>query len=144
MPYEYLDDIATADVAFRATGHNLEEMFRAAGDAVLNVMLEDLGDLTFKQTLLITLDAGSVDMLLFEFLQELVYLKDAQQLLLRAGEVNIREKDNRAALTAQVRGEKIAPRRHHLSVDVKAVTMHQFRVREVRAGEWEAVVVLDI
>ena len=144
MPYEYLDDMATADVAFRANGQTPEELFQAAGDALLNVMLEDLGGLAFKQTLLISVDAENVEMLLFEFLQELVYLKDAQQLLLRAMDMKIFPKDSRMALTAQARGEKIDPRRHHLSVDVKAVTLHQFQVREVRSGRWEAVVVLDI
>ncbi|MBD0304867.1 MAG: archease, partial [Tolypothrix sp. T3-bin4] len=33
MPYEFLDDVATADIAFRAWGKDLEELFIAAGDA---------------------------------------------------------------------------------------------------------------
>ena len=42
MPYRYLEDIATADVAFEAWGDTLEEMFVAAADATMNVMVSDL------------------------------------------------------------------------------------------------------
>jgi len=40
-------------------------------------------------------------------------------------------------------GEAIEPQKHRLIVDVKAVTMHLFRVTKTTQG-WEAVVVLDI
>ena len=45
MPYRYLDDIATADVAFEATGKTIEEMFIAAADATMNVMVGELGSI---------------------------------------------------------------------------------------------------
>jgi len=31
MPYEFLEDVAIADIAFRAWGTNLEELFKAGG-----------------------------------------------------------------------------------------------------------------
>ena len=34
MPYEFLEDVATADIAFRAWGETLEETFVAAATAV--------------------------------------------------------------------------------------------------------------
>ena len=42
MPYTYLEEIAIADIAFRATGKTQEELFAAAADATVNVMVEDL------------------------------------------------------------------------------------------------------
>ena len=42
MPYHYLDDVAIADIAFEAYGESKEEMFIAASDALMNVMVEDL------------------------------------------------------------------------------------------------------
>ena len=42
MPYEYLEDVATADIAFRAWEPTLEGVFVAAADATMNVMVEDL------------------------------------------------------------------------------------------------------
>ena len=42
MSYEYLEDMATADVAFRASGATLEELFQSAAKATTNVMVENL------------------------------------------------------------------------------------------------------
>ena len=42
MDYRYIDDLATADIAFEATGASLEKVFIAASDATMNVIIEDL------------------------------------------------------------------------------------------------------
>ena len=42
-----------------------------------------------------------------------------------------------------VRGEGIDRQRHPLLVDVKAVTLHRFRVA-LEDGAWRATVVLDV
>ncbi len=41
MPYQFVDEIATADIAFEAWGEDLEEMLAAAADATMNVMVSD-------------------------------------------------------------------------------------------------------
>jgi SHS2 domain-containing protein len=82
-------------------------------------------------------------MLLFDFLQELIYYKDSEKLLLRVKEIDIREEDQHHVLNAVVQGEKLDPRRHHQRVDVKAVTLHRFQLEKKEDG-WEAVVILDI
>ena len=46
-------------------------------------------------------------------------------------------------LTAEATGEKLNPLRHELLVDVKAVTLHRFTVKQTPEG-WEATVILDI
>jgi len=143
MPFEYLDDIATADVAFRAWGRSAEEMFSAAADAVTNVMVEDLESVAPRETRSITVSAEDHEMLLFELLQEFIYYKDAELLLLRVPAVEIKPTDGRLVLTAIARGEKIDLRRHDMGVDVKAVTLHRYRVQKVKDG-WEAMVILDI
>jgi len=42
MSYEFLEDVAIADIAFRAWGKDLEQLFLTAGDATINVMIENL------------------------------------------------------------------------------------------------------
>jgi len=42
MPYEYLEEIGTADIAFEATGRDLSELFRDAADATTNVMIDNI------------------------------------------------------------------------------------------------------
>ncbi|MGL5193766.1 MAG: archease, partial [Chroococcales cyanobacterium] len=42
MPYEFLEDVATADIAFVAQGKDLEAVFMAAGNATVNAMIFEL------------------------------------------------------------------------------------------------------
>jgi len=143
MPYRYLDDLATADVAFEAWGDTPEDMFAAAADATLNVMVEELSSISEHETRRLHIRSDSIEMLLFHLLQELIYYKDAEQLLLRVRDVKIESDGEGLALNAEAYGEQLNPEKHELIVDVKAVTMHQFEVRKTPEGWW-ARVILDI
>ncbi|OGX28259.1 MAG: hypothetical protein A2705_03625 [Omnitrophica WOR_2 bacterium RIFCSPHIGHO2_01_FULL_52_10] len=143
MPYHYLDDVAIADIAFEAYGESKEEMFIAASDALMNVMVEDLVTITERLWREISVESENLEMLLFQFLQELIYYKDAEQLLLRVARLRFKEQKGGWTVIARAYGETLDPRKHPLNVDVKAVTMHQFAVSEDQ-GQWRARVVLDI
>ncbi|HEY5974407.1 MAG TPA: archease [Geobacteraceae bacterium] len=143
MPYCYLTDIAIADVAFEAWGDTREEMFTAAAHAMMTVMVENPLTVRFQRIVAIRLEHEQLDLLLFNFLQELLFHKDAQRLLLLVDNLQIEERDGLFTLNARTCGETIDPSRHQLSVDVKAVTLHLFQVREI-AGVWRATVVVDV
>ncbi len=143
MPYRYRDDIATADVAFEAWGGTREEMFAAAADATMNVMVGDLETITSQVKRILELEAEDIELLLFQFLQEFVYFKDAEQLLLRCAKIDITARGGKFYLRAEAVGETLDPGKHDLTVDVKAVTMHRFSVTESKEG-WRTGVILDI
>jgi SHS2 domain-containing protein len=143
MSYEFLEDVATADIAFRAWGKDLEELFAAAGDATINTMIENLDAIELKETRTFSLENEELDLLLFNFLQELVYYKDSEQLLLRAQQVEFEENDGKHQLSAVVKGETLDFNRHQQRVDVKAVTLHQFQLEKTNDG-WRAMVIMDI
>ncbi|MBW4443748.1 MAG: archease [Plectolyngbya sp. WJT66-NPBG17] len=143
MPYEFLEEIATADIAFHAWGTDLEEVFKAAGDAVMNTMIENLDAIAPSQTRTFNLEDDALDLLLFNFLQEFVYYKDSELLLLRAQQVQIEEQASIYHLSATTQGEQLDRDRHHQRVDVKAVTLHQFELKKTDTG-WSAQVILDI
>ena len=143
MPYRYRGDIATADIAFEAWGETVEQMFGAAADALLNVMVENLEEVAPQESVRIELSHEEIDLLLFSFLNDLVYYKDARQLLLRVSSLTITGGEGGYSLEAVMTGEKIDPPRHHMNVDVKAVTLHMFKVEQTDRG-WEAAVILDI
>jgi len=143
MPYEFLEDVATADIAFHAWGKDLEELFIAAGDATINVMIDNLDAIALKETRTFTLENDELDMLLFNFLQEFVYYKDSELLLLRSQQVQIEEKNGEYHLNAVTQGEILDVERHEQRVDVKAVTLHRFQLEKTDDG-WTAMVILDI
>ena len=141
--YRYLENIAPADAAFEAWGATPGELFRATADALLNVMVESVDSVAGTERRTVMAEADTLDMALFRFLDELVYLKDAEGLFLRLKDVTFGDADGRVTVEAVARGERIDPGRHHLAVDVKAVTLHRFAVVE-DGGGWKATVVLDI
>ena len=143
MPYHYLEEIGTADIAFEASGRDLPELFKDAAHATMNVMIDNLDAIEPRETRHIELSNDEIDMLLFDFLQELIFLKDAERLLLRVRKVQINEKNKTHFLTAEAAGEHLDDARHQQRADVKAVTLHDFSV-EKKDGGWRAQVLLDI
>jgi SHS2 domain-containing protein len=143
MPYRYLEDIAIADVAFEATGSTLEELFRDAGRALTNTQVKNIEDVENEVSKELELKADKVDDLLHEFLEELIFLKDTEQLLLAEFDLSIEKKGQGYVLTGTAKGEVIDPKKHEMLVDVKAATWHMFSVKK-KGGEWKATVVLDV
>jgi len=143
MPYEFLEDVATADIAFRAWGGTLEETFIASAEATLNVMVEEIEAVRPKERRDLRVENDELDMLLFNFLQELIYYKDSEKLMLRTPGIRVHQNSKPFVVEAAAVGEVLAPDRHHPRVDVKAVTLHQFRLTRTGKG-WEAFVILDI
>ena len=143
MPYHYLEEIGTADIAFEATGRDLPELFSDAADATTNVMIDNIEAIQSRETRQIKVSNDKLDMLLFDFLQELIFLKDAERLLLRIREVQIDHRNKMYLVNATAEGETLDPERHHQRADVKAVTLHNFTVEQTDGG-WKARVLLDI
>ena len=143
MAFELLDNITSADVAFRASGANREELFHAAAAAVISIMLENPGGVERLTTKEFHVDAPELDLLLYAFLSEILFYKDSESLLLIPDRVEIRESPGKIELSCSASGERVDRRRHSLAVDVKAVTMHRMAVEKKPDG-WFATVVLDI
>src|SRR5215468_3729016 len=112
MPYRYLEEIGTADIAFEATGRDLPELFSDAADATTNVMIDNIDAIQPRQTRRIELSNDKLDMLLFDFLQELIFLKDTERLLLRIQEVQIDQRDKMYLVQATAGGETLDVERH--------------------------------
>ena len=143
MPYRYLEEVGTADIAFEATGRDLPELFRDAADATTNVMIDNIEAIQPRETRQIELSNDELDMLLFNFLQELIFLKDAARLLLRIRDVQVAQRGEGYLVESTAAGESLDVERHHQRADVKAVTLHDFCVEQSESG-WKARVLLDI
>ncbi len=142
MPYEYLEGIVTADEAFRAWGTSLEETFKSAADALLGIMIKNPNKLNRKFTRTIEIEEENPEFLLYTFLKEILYIKDAERLLLKPADIEITG-NSTWRLKALMVGESIESKHDELLVDVKAITLHQFNLSRTKYG-WEARVVVDI
>ena len=143
MRYKYLEDVAIADVAFEAEGKTLEELFESSGFALTNTMIKDLGQLEQRVEKSFEVEAEDVEMLLFNYLQELIFYKDAERLLFNKFELDIEQKEDRWHLGVKAYGEEIDREKHELLADAKAVALHNFKVEEKAKG-WRAMVIVDV
>ncbi len=142
--YRFLSNIALADIAFVARGDSLPSLFESAARALTEVMV-DRKTVVVRLERRITLSSPTVDRLLYDFLTELIVIKDVDSLLFKDFKVSI-VSGKAMGLTCEMRGDEIDRERHALRNDVKAVTMHMFGVKKAagKGGRWEATVVLDI
>ncbi len=133
---------ATSDLAFEARGPTPEAVFGAAARALLAATVEDPQAVRRRERCALTLEEPDLELLLLRFLNELVYLRDAEGLLLHPDRVAI-ERDGAVRLRAALAGERIDRRRHALASEVKAATAHGLRVAPSPEG-WVATVTLDV
>lgn len=138
MPFKFNEDIAIADVAVEVWANTIEELFCDSALAISEVMV-DTATVEPRIEREIYLSSSSLDMLLYDFLSEIVYLKDAQSLLFSKFEVKI----NDLNLESKLWGENIDREKHSLRIDVKAVTLYRFNLY-FENGLWRAEFVLDI
>ncbi|MBI4895543.1 MAG: archease [Candidatus Aenigmarchaeota archaeon] len=141
MSYKFIEGLTLADVAFEATGSTLEELFESAGLAVTKTQIENLDTIKHTESLKIKLNAETFEQLLHDFLQEIIFYKDAKLLLFNKYSIKINE--NHCKLEAVLLGEKIDMSRHELLVDVKAITWHYFSLKK-NNDKWIATVVVDV
>ena len=141
LEYQFVEG-ATSDLAFVARGETPEKTFRAAAEALLAATVEEPAAVERREQRRLALQEPDLELLLLRFLNELVYLRDAEGLLLHARRLQIARNDV-ARLDAELEGETIEPRRHALLAEVKAATAHGLRVAKSTAG-WLACVTLDV
>lgn len=141
MTFEYLEH--TSDVRFRVWAESLDRLFADAIDATANVMVASLDSIRAETSVTLSVSADALDLLLVKVLDELIFHKDAEGLLLRASSIQIEPSDGSFRATGVLRGESIDRERHELAADVKAVTLHGLYVKQIDA-QWEAQVTLDV
>ena len=138
----FLDDIAIADTAFQVEGKDLNELFENAAEA-LTISMADINLINSKRKVVISLSNNKVDLLLFDFLNELLFFKDSENLLFSKYNVKVQKSNDLYMLSASVEGEKADPKKHKITTDVKAVTLHMFKLNK-KDGIYKARIVVDI
>lgn len=143
MPFRWLEEWSRADAAFEATGENLGEVLRSAWEATLAVMLDDARLPTGLGERELVVRAPTGEELLLALLERIVFVKDAEGLLLQPLELVLSRSADGVELRARARCVPVEAVLDLLRTDVKAVTLHRFALLKV-AGGWSATVVLDV
>jgi SHS2 domain-containing protein len=140
--YRVLDDIAVADLAFEADGDSVEDLFRGATQALIEAMANPV---TVRGTWERTIRRVESDTaaLLFDWLSDLVYWKDAAGVVYREVRLTLTRQADEWELQATLLGAPVDPSTQELRADVKGVTKHLYALTEA-GGRWTVRVVLDV
>ena len=113
-----------ADTGLVARGGDLPEAFANAAFGLFSIMT-DLRRVRPIDTRTIEIREKDSESLLFEWLNNFIYLFDAQAMLFRRFEVTSFAPQR---LTARCTGERFDASRHRIKVGVKSATYHMLRV----------------
>ena len=140
MTYTFFDH--TGDIGVSLAAPTVDDLFASAAvaftDTVTNVRAVEP-----KRPEEVALAAPELDLLLVDFLSELLYRFDTRHWLTRQAQVDVRQGDAGYALHGTLVGERLDEQRHPVKLAIKAVTYHGLRV--VYKGDiWTASIVFDI
>ena len=135
--FEILDH--TADIGIIVYGEDLKTLFENAGEAFFHI-ITDLKSVRRRIERKIEIQGESLERLMVDWLTELLYLHDVENLLFKGFKV---ESVGEKGLRARVKGEPFQEGVHMIKTGVKAVTYHQIQVRKEN-GNWRAQIILDL
>jgi len=115
----------TADIGLIARGENLGEAYANAARGMFSI-ITDLRKVRLRQSITLSISEQNLDMLLFEWLNRLLFYFDTRGIILQDFEVDLA---GHSRLTALCRGEIYDPDRHIIKTGIKAATFHQLSVR---------------
>ena len=122
--YELIDH--TADIGIAAYGDDLEGAFANAACALFSIIaeLDGVGGDVSRD---VEVDARDVEGLLVEWLNELIYIFDTENIIFKTFKIDEIGENN---LRARCFGERVDLKRHRLKTGVKAATYHMVEVRK--------------
>ncbi len=125
--FEFFD--VTADIGIRAYGRSLNESFQNVALAMFEVMTDtEHINSVVKRT--ISLESEDQSALLYDWLSELIFIHDYEDLVFRDFKVEITRKDQGTyTLHAEMGGEEFKQSIHEVRDEVKAVTFHLMEIK---------------
>lgn len=140
--FRYLDEIALADVAFEAEGDSAEEVFRGATQALIETLADPL-TVAVSWERPITKSDSDLAALLFEWLSEIVYWKDAAGVVFHHASITLIAQNGAWTLQGRLAGSPVDQTIQALRNDVKGITKHLYELKQDGAC-WKVRVVLDV
>lgn len=128
----------TADWSLHIRGHDLAELLIHAAEGMAYLLVGDLAAVPLEVQRQIEVTGYDAESLLVEWLSELAYLAEREQLVFTQFTL-LELTQQPAALVAEVRGGRVTDMHKH----IKAVTYHDLAITETENG-LEVTVVFDV
>ncbi len=134
--FEFIEH--TADVGIRAYGADINEAFVNAARGLFSLITEidDVEEVEYRD---IDLTAPDQESLLVKWLNELIYLFDAENIVFKRFDIT---RLNNTQLKAGAYGEKVDNSKHKLKTGIKAATYHMLKID--KSDGYKVQVLFDI
>ncbi len=134
----------TADIKFQAYGKSLEEVFENSAYATLSAIYSGKKKVDKKQLKGIKIKGKDLRSLLYNFLEEIIYLIDSEEFL--TGDIDglkiVKEKTGHFILKCKLWGD--SSQKYKDLDHIKSVTYSEMIVEEDKNKNWIIQVVLDV
>jgi len=135
--YELLEH--TADIRVRMTGKDLKGLFKNSALAMFDIIAQRKLSKTDKQEkIIIEQKADNLDELFINWLNELLSLSSAKELIFSEFQIKKLDENN---LEAVAMGEN--EKKYKVNTEIKAATYHGLKLEKIRSG-WQAEVIFDV
>lgn len=127
----------TADIKFQAYGKNLEEVYENSAYAMMGQIFSNR--IKEKKKKKFEVSGKDLESLMYNFLEEFLYLIDAEKFI--CGKVKVKISKDRKNLKAEVYGDDV--KNYKTEMSIKAVTYNDMFVKKIK-NQWVSQVVLDV
>jgi SHS2 domain-containing protein len=129
----------TADLGIRVRASDFNALLIEAARGLFSAIVDDLETVRPEQRIDVEVTGTEPELLLFDWLNELLFRFDTEHLVFGRFEVRSGE----GKVTGSAQGEPLDRSRHEINHEVKAITYHGLRVEHQPEG-WLAEVIVDI
>jgi SHS2 domain-containing protein len=138
-PYGTVTEIGTtADTAILIVSTSLSALFATAGWAYTD-LIADISKIKPDIEKAISIQSDNLEMLLIDWLSELLYVFDTQKLLFSKFNTSVKD----TSLQADIAGQKAEFKTHEYKNEVKAATWHGLKI-DHDAGLYRAQILFDV
>lgn len=128
-----------ADLGVRGYGATPAQAFEQAALALASAIADPVS-IRPKETIDIRAEAPSLDLLLVDWLNAIIFEVADRRMIFGAFEVEI----DATKLIARAHGEAISRERHAPALEPKGATFTELDVSEIAPGQWRAQCVVDV
>lgn len=123
------DRFTVADIGLEIEGDSLTELFLAGAEGLTAIILGQPADLPSTESREFNLSADSSEQLLVDWLSELIYLFDAQNMVPVKYQITV-EEDERFMLSGTVEFRIFNRETESAEHDIKAVTYYKLQIKK--------------
>ncbi len=133
-----------ADMGIRGFGSSFEKAFEQGGLALMGVLM-DPAQVTLQTSIRISCSAPTMDMLFYDWINELIYEMARQHLVFGQYHVKINEvQGGDLVLEGEALGETIDVEKHQLAVEIKGATFTELKAEKNELGTCIVQCVVDV